>query len=57
MRTSSLPGGLPPRRGDPTGFANLIGVRVGMLGVADTLHSRLDRIEKELARVKKTLAA
>jgi len=24
---------------------------------ADTVHSRLDRIEKELARVKKTLAA
>lgn len=27
------------------------------LSTADTVHSRLDRIEKELARVKKTLAA
>ncbi len=27
------------------------------LSQADTVHSRLDRIEKELARVKKTLAA
>ena len=27
------------------------------LSKADTVHSRLDRIEKELARVKKTLAA
>jgi len=27
------------------------------LAKADTVHSRLDRIEKELARVKKTLAA
>ena len=27
------------------------------LGTADTLGSRLDRIERELARVKKTLAA
>jgi len=27
------------------------------LSKADTVHSRLDRVEKELARVKKTLAA
>jgi len=27
------------------------------LSSADTVHSRLDRIEKDLARVKKTLAA
>jgi hypothetical protein len=27
------------------------------LSRADTVHSRLDRIERELARVKKTLAA
>ncbi len=27
------------------------------LSKADTVHSRLDRLEKELARVKKTLAA
>ena len=27
------------------------------LAKADTVHSRLDRLEKELARVKKTLAA
>ena len=27
------------------------------LSKADTAHSRLDRLEKELARVKKTLAA
>lgn len=27
------------------------------LAKADTVHSRLDRIEKELARVKKSLAA
>ena len=27
------------------------------LSKADSVHSRLDRIEKELARVKKTLAA
>ena len=27
------------------------------LAKAETVHSRLDRIEKELARVKKTLAA
>ncbi len=26
------------------------------LATADTIHSRLDRIERELARVKKTLA-
>jgi len=27
------------------------------LSSADTVHARLDRIEKDLARVKKTLAA
>jgi predicted DNA binding CopG/RHH family protein len=27
------------------------------LAAADTVHTRLDRLEKELARVKKTLAA
>ena len=35
----------------------LNGILKERLVKADTLHSRLDRIEKELARVKKTLAA
>ena len=35
----------------------LNGILKERLVKVDTLHSRLDRIEKELARVKKTLAA
>lgn len=35
----------------------LNGILKERLAKADTLRSRLDRIEKELARVKKTLAA
>jgi hypothetical protein len=35
----------------------LNGILKERLANADTLRSRLDRIEKELARVKKTLAA
>ena len=35
----------------------LNGILKERLAKADTLSSRLDRIEKELARVKKTLAA
>ena len=35
----------------------LNGVLKERLVDVDTLHSRLDRIEKELARIKKTLAA
>jgi predicted DNA binding CopG/RHH family protein len=35
----------------------LNGILKERLSMADTVHARLDRIEKELARVKKTLAA